>query len=147
MGRSVSNCSLTSHWYLFSGSNIYFGENYKMQDFLALWWVNFRPKSKVIMGYHVFFGFSQAHCSPSVSRYKYLPQLQREKAGATQPHVISSFFPADWPDSFYLEIFFVFCLIQNFYLFKVIFTHFTLFTCHFRLQIQRTWKVGIQNIM
>ena len=25
-----------------------------MQDFLALWWVNFRPQSKVIMGYHVF---------------------------------------------------------------------------------------------
>ena len=80
----LTDWHLTSHWYLFSGSNLYFWENYKMQDFLALWWVNFRPKSKVIMGYHVFFGFSQAHCSPSVSRYKYLPQLQREKDGATR---------------------------------------------------------------
>ena len=59
----TSDWHLTSHWYLFSGSNLYFWENYKMQDFLALWWVNFRPKSKVIMGYHVFFGSSHAHCS------------------------------------------------------------------------------------
>ena len=81
----TSDWHLTSHWYLFSGSNIYFGENYKMQDFLALWWVNFRPKSKVIMGYHVFFGSSYAHCPHCILwfnfnffrvRYiKYLSQL------------------------------------------------------------------------
>ena len=99
---------LTSDWYLFSGSNKYYWENYQMQDFLALWWVNFRPKSKVIMGYHVFFGSSYAHCPHCILwfnfnffRVKYIKYLSQL---STIAFVVKSFF-------FISQSSFLFCLV------------------------------------
>ena len=138
---------LTSDWYLFSGSNKYYWENYQMQDFLALWWVNFRLESKVIMGYHVFFGSSYAHCPHCILwfnfnffRVKYIKYLSQL---STIAFVVKSFFFLFLSPVFYFASYSLHPSI--FYpAFKQIFINSTQQPV---ILIANPWKAEIQNNM